>query len=132
MKRVLIAFAVALFIGVLLSDFAVCFSLGCGEPGHRWRPPSIYTFVGVLIAYPLVALLGPGIFWILKRSKRFASWIFLALGFLLGAIGAGVFLWPFEGPAFEYNALRFALFGGFAGLFGGGAFWALGIPKIEP
>ena len=48
---------------------------------------------------------------------------------MLGAIGAGVFLWPFEGPAFEYNALRFALFGGFAGLFGGGAFWALGIRK---
>ncbi len=127
MKRLLMAFALAPLVGVVVSDLYVCAALGCGEPGGYWGPPSIYVFVGSLVGYPLVLLVGPPVFWLLWQKKWLAGWLFVLLGVLLGAIGAAVTLWPFHGPSFESALVRFGIFGLVAGLCGGAAFWAIGV-----
>ena len=130
MRRIFLAFCLAPIVGVLLGDIAVCTTLGCGEPtGNQSGPPTIYVLAGALIAYPLAIFFGGPIFWLLWKKKWFFGWIFFALGILLGTLGWAFMLWPFEGPRFEYNVVRFALFGALAGLFGGGSFWAIAIFK---
>ena len=105
--------------GVLAGDL-VCAAF------FRWGF-GFFTLIGAMIAYPLVFVLGPPLFWLMRRLRILELWHFLLVGCLLGLIGWSVVFWPFEGLPFETHALSYGLFGLVSGLCGAAFFWSVGV-----